>query len=108
MLLVFVLAVMQTWVHLYQEACALKHAALAKHVAKGCDGQGLFSAAKDFLGGFFYGVQDPCEVYYLAALVDPAWEVGLQVGLENINFPVNIVEFFGDYRVYLRKYFSFA
>ena len=96
MLLVFVLAVMQTWVHLYQEACALKHAALAKHAAQGCDGQGLFSATKDFLGGFFYGVQDPCEVYYLAALVDPAWEVGLQVGLKNINFPISIVEFWSS------------
>jgi len=85
LLLVFILAVLQTWVHLYQEACALKHAILAKHAtvaAKGCqglpEGQGWFSTFKDFLGGLFHGLEDPCEAYYLAALVDPAWEVGLQ------------------------------
>jgi len=85
LVLFFTLAVLQTWVHLYQEACALKHATLAKHAtvaAKGCQGlldeQGWFSTVKDFLGGLFKGVEDPCEAYYLAALVDPAWEVGLQ------------------------------
>jgi len=85
LVLVFILAVLQTWVHLYQEACALKHATLAKHATaavKGCQGlldeQGLFSTVKDFLGGLFNRVEDPCEEYYLAALVDPAWEVGLQ------------------------------
>ena len=84
-MLAFILAVLQTWVHLYQEACALKHATLAKHAtaaAKGCQGlldeQGWFSTVKDFLGGLFNRVEDPCEEYYLAALVDPAWEVGLQ------------------------------
>ena len=85
MLLIFILAVLQTWVHLYQEACALKHATLVKHAtvaAKGCqcqlDEQGWFSTVKDFLGGLFYGVEDPCEAYYLAAFVDPAWEVGME------------------------------
>ena len=81
-MLVFTLAVLQTWVHLYQEACALKHATLAKHATRGCQGlldeQGWFSTVKNFLGGLFNGVEDPCEAYYLAALVDPAWEVGLQ------------------------------
>ena len=85
MLLVCSFAVFQTWVHLYQEACALKYATLAKHATlavKGCQGhldeQGWFSTVTDFLGGMFNGVEDPCEEYYLAALVDPAWEIGLQ------------------------------
>jgi len=81
LLLVCSLAVLQNWVHLYQEACALKYATLAKNV-KGCQGhldeQGWFSTVTDFLGGLFNGVEDPCEEYYLALLVDPAWEIGLQ------------------------------
>ena len=76
------LAVLQTWVHLYYKACARKQATLAKHAnaaTKGCllEKQGWLAATKDFLGGLFSGVEDPCEAYYTAAMVDPAWEVGL-------------------------------
>merc|ERR1719234_1072569 len=58
LLLVCSLALLQNWVHLYQEACALKYATLAKHAtlaATGCQGhldeQGWFSTVTDFLGG---------------------------------------------------------
>jgi len=81
LVLAFVMAVFQSWIHLYQEACALKHATLAKHAtaaAKGCQDQGWLLEAKNLLEGFFSGVDDPCEAYYLAALVDPAWEIGIQ------------------------------
>merc|ERR1719432_294882 len=82
LVLVFNLAVLQTWVHLYYKASARKHATLAKHAnaaTKGCllEKQGWLAATKDFLGGLFNGVEDPCEAYYTAAMVDPAWEVGL-------------------------------
>lgn len=80
--LVSALAVLQTWIHLYYKACARKQATLAKHAnaaIKGCllEKQGWLAATKDFLGGLFNGVEDPCEAYYTAAMVDPAWEVGL-------------------------------
>ena len=73
---------LQTWVHLYYKACARKQATLAKHAnaaTKSCllEKQGWLAATKDFLGGLFNGVEDPCEAYYTAAMVDPAWEVGL-------------------------------
>ena len=81
-MLVSALAVLQTWIHLYYKACARKQATLAKHAnaaIKGCllEKQGWLAATKDFLGGLFNGVEDPCEAYYTAAMVDPAWEVGL-------------------------------
>ena len=81
-MLALTLAVLQTWVHLYYKACARKQATLAKHAnaaTKACllEKQGWLAATKDFLGGLFNGVEDPCEAYYTAAMVDPAWEVGL-------------------------------
>jgi hypothetical protein len=38
--------------------------------------QGWLVATRDFIGGLFNGVEDPCEAYYTAAMVDPAFEVG--------------------------------
>jgi len=82
LVLALTLAVLQTWVHLYYKACARKQATLAKHAnaaTKACllEKQGWLAATKDFLGGLFNGVEDPCEAYYTAAMVDPAWEVGM-------------------------------
>ena len=76
------LAVLHTWVHLYHRAAARKQAALARHATAataGCllERQGWAAAARDFVSGLFNGVTDPCEEYYTAALVDPAWEVSL-------------------------------
>lgn len=76
------LAVLHTWVHLYHRAAARKQAALARHATAATTGcllerQGWAAAARDFFSGLFNGVTDPCEEYYTAALVDPAWEVSL-------------------------------
>lgn len=74
-------AVLQTWVQLYYKACAKKQATLAKHATAATascllEKQGWLAATKDFIGGLFNGVEDPCEAYYTAAMVDPAFEVG--------------------------------
>ena len=74
-------AVFTSWVKLYYIASAKKQATLAKlsNIPNSCllERQGWLAAAGDFVSGLFNGRQDPCEDYYTAALVDPAWEVGL-------------------------------
>jgi len=73
--------ILNTWVHEYYKACARKQATLAKlgSVPKSClvENQGWLAAGRDFVRGLFNGVEDPCEAYYTAAMVDPAFEVGL-------------------------------
>jgi len=73
-------AILNTWTCEYQKACAKKQATLAKlsSVPKSClvEKQGWLSAGKDFITGIFNGVEDPCEAYYKALMVDPAIEVG--------------------------------
>ena len=74
-------AVMTTWIRQYYTAAAKKQATLAKHanVPNSCllEKQGWISAARQILVGLFDGKVDPCEAYYTAAMVDPAFEVGL-------------------------------
>jgi len=74
-------AVLTTWIRQYYTAAAKKQATLAKHanIPNFCllEKQGWVSAAQDFLTGLFNGKADPCEAYYTAAMVDPAFEVGL-------------------------------
>ena len=78
-------AVFTTWVKLYYTAAAKKQAVLAKHatVPRAChiERQGWLAAAGDLVAGLFSGRADPCEDYYTAAMVDPAWEVGLVTAL---------------------------
>ena len=80
-LLMCLYAVFTTWVKLYYIAAAKKQATLAKlaHIPHSCllERQGWLPAAQHFVMGLFNGRQDPCEDYYTAAMVDPAWEVGL-------------------------------
>jgi len=80
-LLMCLYAVFTTWVKLYYTAAAKKQATLAKlgNIPNSCllERQGWLAAAGDLLSGLFNGRQDPCEDYYTAAMVDPAWEVGL-------------------------------
>jgi len=74
-------AVITTWIRQYYTAAAKKQATLAKHanIPNSCllEKQGWFSAAQRFVVGLFDGKDDPCEAYYTAAMVDPAFEVGL-------------------------------
>eukprot|EP00090_Calanus_glacialis_P032441 TRINITY_DN53733_c0_g1_i1.p1 TRINITY_DN53733_c0_g1~~TRINITY_DN53733_c0_g1_i1.p1 ORF type:complete len:438 (-),score=143.51 TRINITY_DN53733_c0_g1_i1:152-1465(-) len=74
-------AVLTTWIRQYYTAAAKKQATLAKHanIPNSCllEKQGWLSAAQDFVTGLFNGKVDPCEAYYTAAMVDPAFEVGL-------------------------------
>eukprot|EP00092_Neocalanus_flemingeri_P005058 GFUD01005439.1.p1 GENE.GFUD01005439.1~~GFUD01005439.1.p1 ORF type:complete len:430 (+),score=115.41 GFUD01005439.1:118-1407(+) len=74
-------AVFTTWVKLYYTAAAKKQATLAKHakIPNSCllERQGWLAAAQDLVAGLFNGKEDPCEAYYTAAMVDPAFEVGL-------------------------------
>ena len=80
-LLMCLYAVFTTWVKLYYTAAAKKQATLAKlgNIPNSCllEKQGWMAAVGDFVGGLLNGRQDPCEEYYTAAMVDPAWEVGL-------------------------------
>ena len=80
-LLMCLYAVFTTWVKLYYMAAAKKQATLAKlgNIPNSCllERQGWSVAVRDFVSGLFNGRQDPCEEYYTAAMVDPAWEVGL-------------------------------
>ena len=84
-LLMCLYAVFTTWVKLYYTAAAKKQATLAKlgNIPNSCllEKQGWMAAVSDFVGGLFNGRQDPCEEYYTAAMVDPAWEVGLVAAL---------------------------
>lgn len=81
MLFVCLYAVLTTWVRQYYTAAAKKQATLAKHgnIPYSCllEKQGWVAAAQDFVAGLFNGRVDPCEAYYTAAMVDPAFEVGL-------------------------------
>ena len=84
-LLMCLYAVFTTWVKLYYTAAAKKQATLAKlgNIPHSCllEKQGWMAAVGDFVGGLFNGRPDPCEEYYTAAMVDPAWEVGLVAAL---------------------------
>jgi len=77
--------VFTNWVKLYYTVAAKKQATLAKHsnVPYACriEQQGWAAAVGDFVSGLFNGKRDPCEDYYTAAMVDPAWEVGLVAAL---------------------------
>jgi len=74
-------AILITWIRQYYTAAAKKQAVLAKHsnVPNSCllEKQGWFAAAQNMIRGLFDGKSDPCEAYYTAAMVDPAFEVGL-------------------------------
>ena len=82
LLLLFGYAVMTSWCRLYYTAAARKRATLAKlsSVPRSCllsDSRGWLVATQEFIGGLFNRQEDPCDSYYQAVMVDPAWEVGL-------------------------------
>ena len=72
---------MHTWLGEYWKAVAKKEAILAKHGPniKNCrlENRGVADSITDFFSGLFNEKDDPCEEYYRAALVDPAFEVNL-------------------------------
>ena len=43
------------------------------------ENRGMADSITDFFSGLFNGKDDPCEEYYRAALVDPAFEVCLVI-----------------------------
>jgi len=73
--------VLHTWLAEYWKLVAKKEAILMKHEqsAKQCrlDKRGFAGSLTDFFSGLWNGVDDPCEEYYKAAMVDPALEVNL-------------------------------
>lgn len=74
-------AVLTTWIKQYYTVAAKKQAVLSKFakVPTSCllEKQGWFSAAKSLFTSLIRDTDDPCEDYYTAAMVDPAFEVSL-------------------------------
>ena len=81
LVVMFCYCIMHTWLGEYWKAVAKKEAILAKHGPniKNCrlENRGVADSITDFFSGLFNGKDDPCEEYYRAALVDPAFEVNL-------------------------------
>ncbi|XP_023345441.1 uncharacterized protein LOC111714530 isoform X2 [Eurytemora carolleeae] len=81
LVVMFCYCIVHTWLGEYWKAVAKKEAILAKHGPnmKNCrlENRGMANSITDFFSGLFNGKDDPCEEYYRAALVDPAFEVNL-------------------------------
>eukprot|EP00088_Acartia_fossae_P045817 TRINITY_DN4939_c0_g1_i8.p1 TRINITY_DN4939_c0_g1~~TRINITY_DN4939_c0_g1_i8.p1 ORF type:complete len:412 (-),score=58.36 TRINITY_DN4939_c0_g1_i8:802-2037(-) len=75
------LCIVHVWLGEYWKAVAKKEATLAKlgPNMKSCrlEKRGYAQAVSEFFTGLFNGVDDPCEEYYRAAMVDPIFEVNL-------------------------------
>jgi len=80
-LLLACICLVHVWLGEYWKAVAKKEATLAKlgPNMKNCrlEKQGYAHAVSDFFSGLFNGVEDPCEQYYRAAMVDPIFEVNM-------------------------------
>ena len=62
---------------LYYTAVARKQATLSRHRGGDCWERGWLPALWDLVRGLFANVEDPCEAYYTAVMVDPVFEVNL-------------------------------
>jgi len=73
--------IVHTWLGEYWKAVAKKESILAKHgpnmINCRLEKRGYVGSVSAWLSGLFNGQEDPCEEYYRAAMVDPAFEVNL-------------------------------
>ena len=74
-------SVFMTWVKLYSLQIAVKQMAMMNYMKCKAERQGLLVSVRDFTLGLLYGLHDPCEDYYTAAVVDPALEVGFDTAI---------------------------
>jgi len=99
-LLLACICIVHVWLGEYWKLVAKKEATLAKlgPNMKNCrlDKRGYSESIRDFFTGLFNGVEDPCEEYYTAAMVDPIFEVNLLTALvESLSQLMGVLGGFG-------------